>query len=70
MVTPRPQVRMHLVVTDVGARGAEVMITTEIEDEPKLIGEDSIEAAFAQVAAHTRRLLWGADQPPDAQRSA
>lgn len=73
-----PRVRMHVTITDVGPierrRGVEVMILTEIEDQPpKLIGADSVEAAVDLLAIAlkpmVRRLLWGADQPqPQAPR--
>lgn len=74
---PPPRVRLHLTVTDVGPtgplrRGAEVMILSEVEDQPKLIGADSVDAAVDLLAIALKplikRLLWGADQPPERRR--
>lgn len=65
---PPPSIRLHIKISDVGSRGAEVMILTEVEDlPPKTFGADSIEAAIDLLAIAlkpmARRLLWGADQP-------
>lgn len=75
-----PRVRLHLTITDVGPvgplrRGAEVMILTEDEDKtPRLIGADSVDAAVDLLAIALKpmikRLLWGADQPPERRRLA
>ena len=58
-----PQVRLHVVVTDVGSRGAEVMIVADAEGHSYLRGAPSVDEAVDLLKPLIKRLLWGADQP-------